>query len=139
MRPSRGFTLIEVIAAVAIFAAVLGVFLSLSASGMRAARLSAQRLVASSIAQRGAEWARDRLRSYPDTVPSPGEFAEPQLSELRDARLDIQVTDHTPPREADLDASPVRLKKLDVTVSWLAGRRSERMSVSTLVCCRSTE
>jgi general secretion pathway protein I len=121
----RGFTLIEVVIALAVFAVAVGVCMQIATSGLRQTRIAAEQTQAALLAQ-----------SILD-MHGVGERLEPGRSSGRlegDYQWEIEVSPHEPPLESASPLAPgfsaVQLFKLDLTIRWPAGQkeRSERFS-----------
>ena len=124
-RNQQGFTLIEVVIALAVFAVAVGVCMQIATSGLRQTRIAAEQTQAALLAQ-----------SILD-MHGVGERLQPGRSSGRlegDFQWEIEVSPHEPPLESASPLAPgfsaVQLFKLDLTIRWPAGQkeRSERFS-----------
>jgi general secretion pathway protein I len=124
-RNQQGFTLLEVVIALAVFAVAVGVCMQIATAGLRQARIAAEQTQAALLAQ-------SILDMY-----GVGERLEPGRSSGRlegDYQWEIEVSPYEPPLESASPLAPgfsaVQLFKLDLTIRWPAGQkeRSERFS-----------
>lgn len=126
-RRQQGFTLIEVVLALAIFAVAIGLCMQIATSALKQARVAAEQTHAALLAQ-----------SLLDTS-GVGERLRPGRTSGRlegDYRWELDVS----PFEADLQSeSPltpgllaVQLYRLDLTLSWAVGSKQREMKFSTL-------
>lgn len=126
-RRQQGFTLIEVVIALAVFAVAVGVCMQIATAGLRQARIASEQTQAALLAQ-----------SLLD-LHGVGERLQPGRSSGRlegDYSWELDVTPHEPALES---ASPlvagisaVQLFKLDLTIRWPAGRGERSAQFSTL-------
>lgn len=110
-RAEQGFTLLEVVVAIALMGAVLAAALELLALGLRSARTAGDYTQAVLMAQRKlAELALQE----PQPMSADGAFGDA-----------YRWTAEVSPAEQDADGVPVRLVRMRVKVSW-AGRSGEK-------------
>ena len=133
MKRERGVALVELLAALVVFSAALAVFLQSVAAGLRTVRYARNHLVASCVASRCAEWAREQVRSCPGKIPASSAFQDSRLVRLPDARVRIRASGWPASPNAG-QRSPV-WQRLEVEVSFAHRRRRPTVGLSTLVFC----
>lgn len=123
----HGFTLIEVVIALAVFAVAVGVCMQIATAGLRQSRIAAEQTQAALLAQ-----------SLLD-LHGVGERLQPGRSSGRlegDYSWEIEVTPHEPVMESTSPLAPgfsaVQLFRLDLTIRWPAGRSERSAQFSTL-------
>ncbi|MBE5316334.1 MAG: prepilin-type N-terminal cleavage/methylation domain-containing protein [Xanthomonadales bacterium] len=123
----RGFTLIEVVIALAVFAVAVGVCMQIATAGLRQSRIAAEQTQAALLAQ-----------SLLD-MHGVGERLEPGRSSGRlegDYQWDIEITPYEVPLQTDSPLAPgfsaVQLFRLDLTIRWPAGQNERSARFSTL-------
>jgi general secretion pathway protein I len=123
----RGFTLIEVVIALAVFAVAVGVCMQIATAGLRQSRIAAEQTQAALLAQ-----------SLLD-MHGVGERLEPGRSSGRlegDYQWEIEVTPYDVPLQVDsplaAGLSAVQLFRLDLTIRWPAGPNERSARFSTL-------
>lgn len=126
-RSQHGFTLIEVVIALAVFAVAVGVCMQIATAGLRQSRVAAEQTQAALLAQ-----------SLLD-LHGVGERLQPGRSSGRlegDYSWEIEVTPHEPVMESVSPLAPgfsaVQLFKLELTIRWPAGRSERSAKFSTL-------
>ncbi len=126
-RRQQGFTLIEVVIALAVFAVAVGVCMQIATAGLRQARVAAEQTQAALLAQ-----------SLLD-LHGVGERLQPGRSSGRlegDYSWELDVSPHEPALESASPLVPgisaVQLFKLDLTIRWPAGRGERSAQFSTL-------
>ncbi len=123
----RGFTLIEVVIALAVFAVAVGVCMQIATAGLRQSRIAAEQTQAALLAQ-------SLLDMY-----GVGERLEPGRDSGRlagDYQWEIEVTPYEVPLPTDSPLAPgfsaVQLFRLDLTIRWPAGQNERSARFSTL-------
>ncbi len=124
---SKGFTLLELLAAFVIFAIGFGVMMDMTASSLRNARVGAEMTEA-------ALWAQSKLDIAGIDAPikagsDSGEFD-------RKYSWEMNVTEWEPPTDAAplalAGVAPVELFKIELIVRWGQGERERRARFVTL-------
>jgi len=125
---SRGFTLIEIVAAFSILALGLTLTMQIATGGMRQARQAADYTQAALLAQTlldtvgvGEKLEEGRTR---------GEFAGGYRWELSVVPFELQAADGA--LAADALTSPVRLLELDLVIQWQRGETTREARYRTL-------
>jgi len=122
----RGFTLVEVLAAIVIVAVGLVSVVELFGYGTRAAVLQEDRVLAMGVLRRAVEEAKAKGFNEDATMPSGSDY-DPDYP----ARFTYSVS------EDAAFASPLDVKRIDVTVEWTtAGWGSQQVTITTLVAKR---
>lgn len=123
----RGFSLIEVVIALAVFAVAVGVCMQIATAGLRQSRIAAEQTQAALLAQ-----------SLLD-MHGVGERLEPGRSSGRlegDYQWELDVTPYEVPLQTDSPLasgfSAVQLFRLDLTIRWPAGPNERSARFSTL-------
>lgn len=123
----QGFTLIEVVIALAVFAVAVGVCMQIATAGLRQSRVAAEQTQAALLAQ-----------SLLD-MHGVGERLQPGRSSGRledDYRWELEVSPYEVALETSNPLTPgftaVQLFRLDLTLSWPAGRTERNARFSTL-------
>lgn len=123
----RGFSLIEVVIALAVFAVTVGVCMQIATAGLRQSRIAAEQTQAALLAQ-----------SLLD-MHGVGERLEPGRSSGRlegDYQWELDVTPYEVPLQTDSPLasgfSAVQLFRLDLTIRWPAGPNERSARFSTL-------
>jgi general secretion pathway protein I len=126
-RRNCGFTLIEVVISLAIFAVTVGLCMQIATSAMRQSRIAAERTQAALVAQSLLDIAGvgERLRPGRDG----GEIEGGYRWELEVSPYDPQL-DTASPLTTGLLA--VQLYRLDLELSWEVGRERRSARFSTL-------
>lgn len=116
----EGFTLLEILVALAIMSIALVVVFQLFSANMRG-------IVSSEDYMRAAMLAESRMRE----VLSSDDLAEKNSSITTDDghKVDTVITDVASDRTENL---PVKLLKIDVTVHWSNGSRGKTISLETM-------
>jgi len=126
-RRGRGFTLLEVLAALVIFAIGFGVLMEMAAASMRNARVGAELTEA-------ALWAQSKLDVAGLDKPlaagsDSGEFS-------RKYRWEMNISEWQPPADAaQLDVAgvaPLELYQIELIVRWNQGEQERRARFVTL-------
>ena len=123
---SRGFTLLELVIAFVVFALALGALMEVNASSLRAARRSAQMTEAALL-------AKSKLDEFGVGVEL-DEGRENGRFEGTDFSWELDVRKEEPPPTATgvIEAVPVDLYRLDLTVRWQEGRDDRRAKFATM-------
>lgn len=123
----RGFTLIEVVIALAVFAVAVGVCMQIATAGLRQSRIAAEQTQAALLAQ-----------SLLD-MHGVGERLEPGRSSGRlegGYQWEIEVAPYEVSLQTDSPLAPgfsaVQLFRLDLTIRWPAGQNERSARFSTL-------
>lgn len=117
----KGFSLIEVVVAIAILSLLLGGMLTIFSQGFNAAKRTRNQAVAVNLARAAAEeyssWGMANRTSgvYP--------LSDVNLNNVTYGRI-IQISDGP--------VSPSQLKRLDTVISWPEGGTTKNLTVSTL-------
>ncbi|GIX49733.1 MAG: hypothetical protein KatS3mg131_3944 [Candidatus Tectimicrobiota bacterium] len=120
--PAAGFTLLEVLVALAIVAIALVIVLRLHLLSLDAT-LRAQDLTTAVLLAQGKLAS---LGAFPEPGEEDGQFEEPQLARYR---WHTQVTAHTLP--ATETGSEVEVRRIEVTVSWRDGRQERHYTLQS--------
>jgi general secretion pathway protein I len=126
-RGQRGFTLIEVVISLAIFAVTVGLCMQIATSAMRQSRVAAERTQAALIAQSVLDIAGVGERLRPGR--SSGEVEGGYRWELEVSPYDPQLDSGSPFTTGLL---AVQLVRLDLELSWEVGRDRRSAQFSTL-------
>jgi general secretion pathway protein I len=124
----RGFTLIEVVIALAIFAVAIGLCMQIASSALRQTRVAAEQTQAALIAQSLLDMAGVGERLVPGRDSG-------RLEDGYEWELEVSEYEAPLPAASGPDAtlmSAVQLYRLDLTLRWPAGRRERRAQFSTL-------
>ncbi|WP_395790358.1 prepilin-type N-terminal cleavage/methylation domain-containing protein [Aquimonas sp.] len=123
----RGFTLIEVVLALAIFAVAIGLCMQIATSALKQTRVAAEQTHAALLAQ-----------SLLDTS-GVGERLQPGRTSGRldgDYRWELDVSPYEADLQTDSPLTPgmlaVQLYRLELTLSWAVGSKRRDMKFSTL-------
>jgi prepilin-type N-terminal cleavage/methylation domain-containing protein len=116
----NGFTLLEVIMAIAILGIAIAVVLQLFSANLRAISVSGDYVTA-------ATRAEAKMRE----VLSDDRLSEKSFSEATQEgyRIDISITDVMKERTENLQ---VKLLEVDLTIHWIQGTKQKSMSLRTL-------
>ena len=119
MKRSAGFTLLEVIVAIAILGIAIAVVLQLFSANLRAISVSGDYVTA-------ATRAEAKMRE----VLSDDRLSEKSFSEETQEgyRIDVSITDVLKERTENLQ---VKLLEVDLTIHWIQGTKQKSMSLRT--------
>lgn len=120
MKRSAGFTLLEVIVAIAILGIAITVVLQLFSANLRAISVSGDYVAA-------ATRAEAKMRE----ILSDDRLSEKYFSEATQEgyRIDVSITDVIKERTENLQ---VKLLEVDLTIHWIQGTKQKSMSLRTL-------
>jgi prepilin-type N-terminal cleavage/methylation domain-containing protein len=120
MKRSAGFTLLEVIVAMAILGIAIAVVLQLFSANLRAISVSGDYVAA-------ATRAEVKMRE----ILSDDRLSEKSFSEATQEgyRIDVSITDVMKERTENLQ---VKLLEVDLTIHWIQGTKQKSMSLRTL-------
>jgi prepilin-type N-terminal cleavage/methylation domain-containing protein len=120
MKRSAGFTLLEVIVAIAILGIAITVVLQLFSANLRAISVSGDYVAA-------ATRAEGKMRE----ILSDDRLSEKSFSEATQEgyRIDVSITDVIKERTEKLQ---VKLLEVDLTIHWIQGTKQKSMSLRTL-------
>jgi prepilin-type N-terminal cleavage/methylation domain-containing protein len=120
MKRSAGFTLLEVIVAMAILGIAISVVLQLFSANLRAISVSGDYVAA-------ATRAEAKMRE----ILSDDRLSEKYFSEATQEgyRIDVSITDVIKERTEKLQ---VKLLEVDLTIHWIQGTKQKSMSLRTL-------
>jgi len=120
MKRSAGFTLLEVIVAIAILGIAITVVLQLFSANLRAISVSGDYVAA-------ATRAEAKMRE----ILSDDRLSEKYFSEATQEgyRIDVSITDVIKERTENLQ---VKLLEVDLTIHWIQGTKPKSMSLKTL-------
>ena len=120
MKRSAGFTLLEVIVAIAILGIAIAVVLQLFSANLRAISVSGDYVAA-------ATRAEVKMRE----ILSDDKLSEKSFSEATQEgyRIDVSITDVIKERTEKLQ---VKLLEVDLTIHWIQGTKQKSMSLRTL-------
>ena len=120
MKRSAGFTLLEVIVAIAILGIAISVVLQLFSANLRAISVSGDYVTA-------ATRAEAKMRE----ILSDDRLSEKSFSEATQEgyRIDVSITDVIKERTENLQ---VKLLEVDLTIHWIQGTKQKSMSLRTL-------
>jgi prepilin-type N-terminal cleavage/methylation domain-containing protein len=120
MKRSAGFTLLEVIVAIAILGIAIAVVLQLFSANLRAISVSGDYVTA-------ATRAEAKMRE----ILSDDKLSEKSFSEATQEgyRIDVSITDVIKERTENLQ---VKLLEVDLTIHWIQGTKQKSMSLRTL-------
>ena len=120
MKRSAGFTLLEVIVAMAILGIAISVVLQLFSANLRAISVSGDYVAA-------ATRAEAKMRE----ILSDDRLSEKYFSEATQEgyRIDVSITDVIKERTENLQ---VKLLEVDLTIHWIQGTKQKSMSLRTL-------
>lgn len=119
MKRSEGFTLLEVIVAIAILGIAITIVLQLFSANLRAISVSGDYVSA-------ATRAEAKMRE----ILSDDRLTEKSFSEATQEgyRIDVSITDVIKERTENLQ---VKLLEVDLTISWIQGTKQKSMSLRT--------
>jgi prepilin-type N-terminal cleavage/methylation domain-containing protein len=119
MKRSAGFTLLEVIVAIAILGIAISVVLQLFSANLRAISVSGDYVTA-------ATRAEAKMRE----ILSDDRLSEKSFSEATQEgyRIDVSITDVIKERTENLQ---VKLLEVDLTIHWIQGTKQKSMSLRT--------
>jgi prepilin-type N-terminal cleavage/methylation domain-containing protein len=120
MKRSAGFTLLEVIVAIAILGIAISVVLQLFSANLRAISVSGDYVTA-------ATRAEAKMRE----ILSDDRLSEKSFSEATQEgyRIDVSIIDVMKERTENLQ---VKLLEVDLTIHWIQGTKQKSMSLRTL-------
>ena len=120
MKRSAGFTLLEVIVAMAILGIAITVVLQLFSANLRAISVSGDYVAAATMAEA-------KMRE----ILSDDRLSEKYFSEATQEgyRIDVSITDVIKERTENLQ---VKLLEVDLTIHWIQGTKQKSMSLRTL-------
>jgi len=120
MKRSAGFTLLEVIVAIAILGIAITVVLQLFSANLRAISVSGDYVAAATMAEA-------KMRE----ILSDDSLSEKYFSEATQEgyRIDVSITDVIKERTENLQ---VKLLEVDLTIHWIQGTKQKSMSLRTL-------
>ncbi len=117
---TRGFSLIEVMAAITILVLSLEGALNIFEQGFAAARKIQQQVVAGNLARAAAEEYSAWVKVATNSTDTLAAVNLNNISYSRQARI------------SDGPVFPNQLKRLDITISWIDGGISRILTISTL-------
>ena len=119
MKRSAGFTLLEVIVAIAILGLAITVVLQLFSANLRAISVSGDYVAATTRAEA-------KMRE----ILSDDRLSEKSFSEATQEgyRIDVSITDVLKERTENLQ---VKLLEVDLTIHWIQGTKQKSMSLRT--------
>ena len=130
MKRSQGIAFVELIVALVVFGAAVGIFLQLAVVSARTVEYSTRYVTASGIADQAVQWARGQLRGRPGEALDAGAFRDPRLEALPEGRVELRSS-RWPASDSAKGAH--RWTKVEVTVSFAHGRRRPTVSAAALV------